>query len=115
MIPCGEFIGLKGFSGGNIFKTNISEAMRSDPFKRMRSRVAEDISECGGCVFRNICGAPCPAELEALGGMHRPSVFCNFYKEVINYAFKLIAKGEEGYCFREGSLDNLEYRYRLGG
>ena len=114
MIPCGEFIGLKGFSGGNVFaKTSIQQAMRSKPFKRIRERFVEKIDECKVCVLRNICGAPCPAELHSLGNMYQKAVFCEFYKKVINYAFKLIAQGEEKYCFRKGGLNNLKYEYKL--
>jgi uncharacterized protein len=113
MIPCGEFIGLKGSSGGNIFRTGIKEAMRSRPFKEIRSRIVEKIEECKSCIFRNICGAPCPAELKALGGIYQKAVFCEFYKAIINYAFKLIARGREKYCLREGALDELQYQYRL--
>jgi uncharacterized protein len=115
MIPCGEFIGLRGFSGGNIFNTSIKEAMESSPFKKIRSRRVERITKCATCVFRNICGAPCPAELHALGNMHRAAVFCEFYKETIKYAFKLIAEGKEKYALRENGLNNLEYKYQLGG
>jgi len=113
MIPCGEFIGLKGFSGGNIFKTSISEAMQSKPFKRIRSRVVEKIPECNRCVFRNICGAPCPAELYSLGNMYQKAIFCKFYKEIIKYALKLIAEGKEKYLLRPDSLKNLEHEYEL--
>lgn len=113
MIPCGEFIGLDGFSGGNIFDTTISNAMRSNPFKKIRGRIAEKISECNVCDFRNICGAPCPAELYSLGNMYQPSVFCEFYKEIISYAFKLIAEDKIKYLLREESFKNLEYEYNI--
>lgn len=113
MVPCGEFIGLKGFSGGNIFKTDISEAMQSKPFKGIRARIVEKIFECETCTFRNICGAPCPAELHALGNMYKKSIFCEFYKEIIRYAFKLIAEGKEKYCLRQDSFKNLQYVYQL--
>lgn len=135
MIPCGEFIGLKGFSGGNIFRADIEKAMESRPFKKIRSRFVEKIDDCRVCLIRNICGAPCPAELHSLGnmyparspyqgynnrpkqltsnGMYKKSVFCEFYKKVTNHAFNLIAKGQEKYCFRDGGLNNLEYEYRL--
>ncbi len=115
MIPCGEFIGLKGFSGGNIFKTGIEEAIQSKPFKQIRERIVEKINECKICIFRNICGAPCPAELHSLGDMYEPSVFCEFYKEIISHAFKLISEEKEKYCLRKEGLDNLEYEYRLYG
>ena len=113
MIPCGEFIGLSGFSGGNIFKDSVSKAMSSGPFKRIRARFVERISECDVCIFRNICGAPCPAELYSLGNMYQKSVFCEFYKQIIRHAFKVIAKREEKYCFRQNGLGNLEYEYCL--
>ena len=141
MVPCGEFIGLKEFAGGNIFETSISEAMNSESFKKIRARIVEEIPECSSCVLRNICGAPCPAELYALGnmhpvrspltqsakgippfmrksgitsnGMHQASVFCRFYKEIIKYAFKLIAEGKEKYCLRKEGFNNLEYEYCL--
>ena len=113
MIPCGEFIGLKEFSGGNIFKTGIEEAMQSASFKKIRDRFVEKIEECKSCTLRNICGAPCPAELYALGNMYEKAVFCEFYKKIINHAFKLITTGEEKYCFRKEGLDNLEYEYKL--
>lgn len=119
-IPCGEFIGLKGFRGGNIFKNSIAGIMESNGFKKIRRRVVEKISECKSCILRNICGAPCPAELSALGSMFQPSVFCEFYKKAINYGFRIIAEGKEKYCFRQGPLHNLKYTYlwpasRAGG
>ena len=113
MIPCGEFIGLKGFCGGNIFKRSIDRAMGSEPFKKIRSRVVEEIAECNVCAFRNICGAPCPAELHAFGDMRKKAVFCEFYKEIINYAFGLIAQGKEKYLLRQGGLANLNYQYKI--
>lgn len=114
MIPCGEFIGLDGFSGGNIFHTTISKAMRSNPFRGLRRRIVEKVGECKVCDFGNICGAPCPAELYSLGDMYQPSVFCEFYKRVIEYAFKLIAEDKTRYLLREDSLQGLEYEYNLG-
>ena len=113
MIPCGEFIGLKGYSGGNIFKTGIADAIQSAPFKKIRGRIVEKIDKCRTCVVRNICGAPCPAELHSLGDMHAPSVFCEFYKEIIGYAFKLISENREKDCLRQEGLNDLEYEYRL--
>lgn len=113
MIPCGEFIGLKNSSGGNIFKNSIGYAMQSEAFKQIRSRFVEKISECDDCLLRNICGAPCPAELQALGDMYKKSVFCKFYQEIIKYAFKLIAEGKEKHFLRKEALKNLKYEYLL--
>lgn len=113
MIPCGEFIGIDGFSGGNIFKDSIARAMQSKGFKKIRERFVENIPECDTCIFRNICGAPCPAELHSLGNMYEKAIFCEFYKEIIRYAFRLIAEGKEKDLLRQDSLANLEYSYRM--
>lgn len=113
MIPCGEFIGLNGFSGGNIFNTSIEDSLQSNPFIKIRGRIVEKINKCASCIFRNICGAPCPAELYSLGNMYAPSVFCKFYKAVIRYAFQLISEGKEKYCLRQEGLGNLEYEYNF--
>lgn len=113
MIPCGEFIGMKNFSAGSIFKKSIAQAMRSDAFKRVRARAVEKISECDICAFRNICGAPCPAELESLGNMYQKSVFCNFYKQIIQYAFKMIAQDKVKYLLRDRPLKDFYYEYKL--
>lgn len=113
MIPCGEFIGLKNSSGGNIFNASIADAMESAPFQKIRSRFVEKISECDSCLYRNICGAPCPAELDSLGNMFQKAVFCEFYKAIIEYAFKVIAENREKYCFREEGWNNLVYNYQL--
>ena len=113
MIPCGEFIGIKGFSGGNIFKTSIPKAMNSKPFKIIRGRFVEKISECKVCVFRNLCGAPCPAELHARGNMYQKSIFCDFYKEIIQYAFKMVAEDKVKYLLRDESSNSLKFAYNL--
>ena len=47
MIPCGEFIGLEGFSGGNIFRDSIDQAMKSRPFQTIRGRCVEKIKLSG--------------------------------------------------------------------
>ena len=112
MVPCGEFIGLKEFAGGNIFETSISEAMNSESFKKIRARIVEKIDECNVCDFRNICGAPCPAELHARGNMYQKAEFCEFYKEIIKYAFKLIAEDKVKYLLREDAIEQLKYEYK---
>lgn len=37
------------------------------------------------------------------------------FKEIIEYALKLISEGKEKYCFRKEALNNLIYEYCLGG
>jgi uncharacterized protein len=113
MVPCGEFSGIKGFSGGNIFRDSIDKAMRSPAFASVRARRVERIDECARCVFRNICGAPCPAELYSRGSMYQKSVFCDFYQQVIQYAFKMIAQGKVKYLLRDEPLKDLKYEYKL--
>ncbi|HAK88636.1 MAG: peptide-modifying radical SAM enzyme CbpB [Nitrospirae bacterium GWC2_46_6] len=112
MVPCGEFIGFKEFSGGNIFKTSIEKAMDSKPFKSIRARTVEKIDECKTCDFRHICGSPCPAEMYARGNMYRKAEFCEFYKEMIKYAFKVISEDKVPYILRDGSLKQMQYEYR---
>lgn len=113
MMPCGEFSGRKEFYGGNIFKDNIASVMRSRPFQKVRGRYVENIPECADCDLRNICGAPCPAELSSLGNMRQKSIFCEFYKAVIGYAFKVIAEGKTRLVLRDEALDNLKFEYCL--
>jgi len=112
MVPCGEFIGSKEFSGGNIFNTTISKAINSKPFKEIRSRTVEKIEECNTCDFRHICGSPCPAEMHARGNMYKKAEFCDFYKEIIRHAFKLIAEDKVEYLLRKDSLAHMQYEYQ---
>jgi len=112
MVPCGEFIGFKEFSGGNIFKTSIAKAMNSKPFKEIRARVVEKIDECNTCNFRHICGSPCPAEMYARGNMYRKAEFCEFYKEIIRYAFKMIAEDKVKYLLRKEAMKQMVYEYQ---
>lgn len=112
MVPCGEFIGFKEFSGGNIFKTSIARAMNSKPFKEIRARMVEKIDECDICNFRHICGSPCPAEMYARGNINKKAVFCEFYKEIIVHAFKMIAEDKVKYLLRSDSMDQMVYEYQ---
>ncbi|MBI4825585.1 MAG: peptide-modifying radical SAM enzyme CbpB [Nitrospirae bacterium] len=112
MVPCGEFIGMKEFSGGNIFRTSIAKAMESKPFKEIRSRMVENIEECDVCDFRHICGSPCPAEMYSRGNINKKAVFCDFYKEIIVHAFKMIAEDNVKYLLRTDSMDQMAYEYQ---
>lgn len=119
IFPCGEFLGLGVFKGGNIFKkgltSSIKQAMDSAAFKRVRARVVEKIEECSVCVYRNFCGAPCPAELYSSStDMYKISPYCDFYKEIISYAFKIIAEGKLKFLFRPKAMKNLVYEYNIG-
>ena len=114
MVPCGEFVGVKEFSGGNIFNSSIRSALYSKPFKKIRSRIVENIPECDVCAFRNICGAPCPAEVYSLSKeINTISPYCQFYKDIINFAFRLIAQDKTKYLFRKEALRDIKFEYNL--
>jgi len=114
ILPCGEFTGFRSeFSGGNIFDTSIDDALNSEPFHKVRSRKVERISECKDCGLRNICGSPCPAEMHGRGDIYQKAEFCDFYKEIIMYAFKLIAQNKLGLLLRKDSLEQMEFEYKL--
>lgn len=92
MFPCSEFIGLKHFKGGNIFKEDIKDIIKSDPFQLVTGRKVEDIQPCRRCAIRHFCGSPCPAEAyEMNGGMNKTGSFCEFYEEQARFALRLIA------------------------
>jgi len=112
--PCGEFIGFHEFSaelsevldGGKI-NTDVR------PFKKVRDRVVEKIEECRICPYRHICGAPCPAEVYAeKGSMFEKSPYCDFYRKVIDHAFRVIAEGKVKYVIREEVM-RAKYRIEL--
>ena len=96
LFPCSEFIGLDSFKGGNIFSEEIGDILASEPFSLVTQRKVENINSCRTCAIRHFCGSPCPAEaFEMNGGMEQRGAFCKFYKEQVNYAFRVIADGRE--------------------
>ncbi|RZN38538.1 MAG: peptide-modifying radical SAM enzyme CbpB [Methanophagales archaeon ANME-1-THS] len=114
VFPCGEFIGIEEFRGGNIFRNFIPDIMNSDSFGRVRNRIVEKIEHCNSCAFRNICGAPCPAEVYTMqGNFYNPSPYCEFYEELIRFAFKIIAEDKVKYFLKEDALNTLGYQYRM--
>ncbi len=95
MFPCSEFIGLKDFRGGNLFRNDIDDVLKTKPFRKVTERRVEDIDPCNRCAIRHFCGSPCPAEAHEMnGGMDRTGAFCEFYEEQARYAFRLIADGK---------------------
>ena len=96
LFPCSEFIGLRKFRGGNLFKDKIEDVLDSDGFRLVTQRKVEDIRPCDRCAIRHFCGSPCPAEAHEMNGrMDRTGAFCEFYEEQVRYAFRLIADGKE--------------------
>ena len=109
MFPCSEFIGIKKFKGGNIFKDNIPVVLRTESFKSVTSRRIEDIAPCSGCAIRHFCGSPCPAEAWALNGsVTSRGAFCGLYEEQVRYAFRLIADNKESaYLWNKWDKDTV--------
>lgn len=94
LYPCSEFIGLPRFRGGNLFEADVEAALDSDGFRLVTGRDVDGFSPCRDCAIRHFCGSPCPAEAHEMnGGMDRTGAFCEFYKEQVRYAFRLIADG----------------------
>jgi uncharacterized protein len=92
MFPCSEFIGLPAFKGGNLFRDDITEVLKTPEFRKVSERKVEDIHPCNRCAVRHFCGSPCPAEAHEMnGGMTQPGAFCELYEEQVRYAFRLIA------------------------
>jgi len=97
MFPCSEFIGMKEFKGGNIFRDDIHYVLETAPFKTVKERRIENIDPCNYCAIRHFCGAPCPAEAYGINGsIETRGAFCELYEEQVRYAFRLIADSKEG-------------------
>ena len=92
MFPCSEFIGVPEFNGGNLFKDNIDNVLKTDQFRLVSERDVDTFAPCDNCSIRHFCGSPCPAEAHEMnGGMDKTGAFCEFYEEQTRYAFRLIA------------------------
>jgi uncharacterized protein len=103
MFPCSEFIGVKKFRGGNIFRDDIRIVLKTAPFRSVTERRIEDIRHCSRCAIRNFCGSPCPAEAWTINGsMSSRGAFCRFYEEQVRYAFRSIADNEENMYLWDG-------------
>ncbi len=115
MFPCSEFIGVKRFKGGNLFKDKIADAFKTDAFRLVTERKVEDIDPCNRCAIRHFCGSPCPAEAHEMnGGMHRTGAFCEFYEQQVRYAFRLIADGREEAYLWDGWDKDTKNTFEIG-
>ncbi len=95
LYPCSEFIGLPRFNGGSLLAGGVEAALDSAAFREVTTRDVDQFSPCSDCAIRHFCGSPCPAEaFEMNGGMDKIGAFCDFYKEQVNYALRLIADGK---------------------
>lgn len=112
VVPCSEFIGMKEFSGGNIFHDHPDTILASRPFKAVTTRKVENIVPCAGCAIRNFCGAPCPAEIHKVyGDINAPSPYCSFYEDQVRYAFRIIAHGREDAYLWDSWQEETEESY----
>lgn len=112
--PCGEFIGLKPFHSVNMLTASVEDAMASPVFADIRARTVEEIEECKDCLYRNFCGAPCPAEVYAkTGDLNQPAPYCEFYKKIIDYAFELIGRGQEKNLLRDEMRQGMKTIYNI--
>ena len=106
--PCGEFIGMEDFNGGNIFANSIQDIAASKNFLKVTKRTVDNIPECQTCTFRNMCGSPCPAEMyNADPKMLQKSYYCEFYKQVAKHAFCVIARGDVEFVVKKSALTEL--------
>jgi uncharacterized protein len=96
VFPCSEFIGVPAFNGGNLFRDEIADILKTPPFKLVTGRKVEDIDPCCRCAVRHFCGSPCPAEAHEMnGGMNRTGAFCELYEDQVRYAMRLIADNRQ--------------------
>ncbi len=106
--PCGEFIGMDEFS---ISFDEILKDGCENAFKSVKDRVVEKIEDCNTCAYRHICGSPCPAEIYAeKSTLFEKSPYCEFYKAIIDHAFKVIAEGRVDYVIRR---EVMKVKYEL--
>ena len=115
LYPCSEFIGLPRFNGGNLLEPDgIAKALNSDAFRIVTARNVDHFAPCSDCAIRHFCGAPCPAEAyEMNGGMDKIGAFCEFYKEQVNYALRLIADGKANDFLWDGWDDGTETTFMM--
>jgi uncharacterized protein len=110
LYPCSEFIGLPRFNGGNLLSEGgVEAALVSEAFRPVIERDVDKFSPCGDCAIRHFCGSPCPAEAHEMnGGMDKIGAFCDFYKEQVNYALRLIADGKANDYLWDGWDDGTD-------
>ena len=112
--PCGEFIANPSFRAGSIKEHSFEAILDSKPFQDVRNRIVESIDECRQCLYRNLCGAPCPGEIQETNGtFFAPSPYCSFYKQIIDYAFQLISENKTPELIRDELSTSMEKIYSL--
>ena len=116
LFPCSEFVGVSSFKGGNLFKGELEQALKSKAFEGCTGRKVENIEGCATCAVRHFCGSPCPAEAHEMnGGMNQPGAFCELYEEQVRYALRLIGDGKENAFLLDGWDANTELMAEMTG
>ncbi len=115
LYPCSEFIGLPRFGGGNLLEEGgVEAALASAAFQTVTTRDVDTFSPCGECAIRHFCGSPCPAEAHEMnGGMEKTGAFCEFYREQVNYALRLVADGKADDYLWDGWDEDTETVFDL--
>lgn len=115
LYPCSEFIGLPRFNGGSLLaEGGVEAALASEAFRAVTGRDVDWFSPCSECAIRHFCGSPCPAEAHEMnGGMANIGAFCDFYKEQVNYALRLIADGKANDYLWDGWDEGTETVFEL--
>ncbi len=115
LYPCSEFIGLPRFRGGNLLEEGgVEAALASAAFQTVTRRDVDTFSPCGECAIRHFCGSPCPAEAHEMnGGMEKTGAFCEFYREQVNYALRLVADGKADDYLWDGWDEDTETVFDL--
>ena len=115
LYPCSEFIGLPRFRGGNLLEEGgVEAALASAAFQTVTKRDVDTFSPCGECAIRHFCGSPCPAEAHEMnGGMEKTGAFCEFYREQVNYALRLVADGKADDYLWDGWDEDTETVFDL--
>ncbi len=115
LYPCSEFIGLPRFNGGKLLdEGGVAAALASEAFRAVTARDVDRFAPCNDCAIRHFCGSPCPAEAHEMnGGMDRIGAFCDFYKEQVNYALRLIADGKANDYLWDGWDDGTDTTFLM--
>ncbi len=109
--PCSEFVGVGFRKRPASYTVNGFRSILSS-YSIVRQRIVEKIPECSVCPIRNVCGSPCPAEVYSeSGSFFEKSPSCDYYREVIEHAFRVAIRGDYRYVLR---LENLRERYSFG-
>ena len=108
-------MGLRRFNGGNLLaEGGVEAALASAAFQAVTTRDVDTFSPCGDCAIRHFCGSPCPAEAHEMnGGMEKTGAFCEFYKDQVNYALRLIADGKANDYLWDGWDEDTEAVFDL--